>query len=248
MNQEVEHVNPYRQGDKTEQVEEMFDSIAPAYDFMNAAMTFGLFKSWRNKALARAHKFAPEAKDILDIATGTGDVALHLLKLYPNAAISGLDLSEGMLKIAREKAQKLGVADRCTFTQGDSLQLPYGDNSFDLITVAYGIRNFADISRGLSEMARVLRPDGTLCILELSEPANPVLRTLYRFYSHNTIPMVGRMVSGDKSAYSYLPQSVAACPQRDGMTRLMTEAGFHDCLWKSLTFGAATIYLGKKRL
>lgn len=251
MEPKVEGVTPYRPGEKREQVEEMFDSIAPAYDFMNNAMTFGLCRYWRNRALTIAGKEAGEVplRSILDVATGTGDVAFELLRRFPDARVCGVDLSEGMLTVARRKAASLPVADarRVSFEQGDSLQLPYPDHSFDMVTVAYGVRNFAHLDRGLAEMARVLRPGGTICVIELSEPVNPLLKSLYLFYSHKLIPLLGRFVSGDKSAYTYLPQSIAACPQREAMTLLMRGAGFDACLWKSLTFGAVTIYYGKKR-
>lgn len=246
----VERINPYGKGEKSGQVEEMFDSIAPAYDFMNTMMTFGLCSWWRNRALKMAAERQPDPADILDVATGTGDVAFEMLRRFPGARVEGLDLSEGMLKQARRKAAQLdtALAARVRFTQGDSLRMPFDNNRFDLVTVAYGVRNFAHLDRGLAEMARVLRPGGTLCVIELSVPANPLLRFGYNIYARHIIPVAGRMVSGDKSAYTYLPQSIAACPQRDGMTGLMANAGFENCRWKSLTFGTVTIYLGTKRL
>ena len=256
----AELVNPYREGEhKAVQVEEMFDSIAPAYDFMNTAMSFGLHRHWRNKALSAASAVMARLQNrdrgygaglsILDIATGTGDVAFELHRRFPYARILGVDLSAGMLKIAGEKLEKADESAKkhISFEQGDSLQLPYADHSFDMVTVAYGVRNFAHLDRGLAEMARVLRPGGTICVIELSEPVNPLLKSLYFFYSHKLIPLLGRFVSGDKSAYTYLPQSIAACPQREAMTALMRGAGFGACRWKSLTFGAVTIYYGKKR-
>lgn len=245
---DVESVNPYGRGAKTGQVEEMFDSIAPAYDFMNRAMTFGLCGWWRNHALSMTAGKQPEAATILDVATGTGDVAFELLKRYPEAEITGVDLSEGMLEVARRKAREIPGAEKIRFEQGDSLELPYADNAFDLITIAYGVRNFARLDRGLAEMCRTLRPGGTICIIELSVPANALMRAGYNLYANHIIPFAGRWVSGDKSAYTYLPQSIAACPQRDGMTALMRRAGFDNCRWKSLTFGVVTIYIGKKRL
>lgn len=245
---DVESVNPYREGEKTGQVEEMFDSIAPAYDFMNRCMTFGLCSWWRNRALGMAVAAQPKAARILDVATGTGDVAFELLKRYPGAEITGVDLSAGMLEVARRKSGDIPGGDKVRFEQGDSLALPHADNTYDLVTIAYGVRNFAHLDRGLAEMCRTLRPGGTICIIELSVPANPVTRAGYKLYSNHLIPLVGRWVSGDKSAYTYLPQSIAACPQRDGMTALMRRAGFDNCRWKSLTFGVVTIYIGKKRL
>lgn len=247
----AELVNPYDDSrDKTDQVEEMFDSIAPAYDFMNTAMTFGLHRWWRSRALKAASGQLSEAAaiDILDIATGTGDVAFDLHRRFPNAHITGLDLSEGMLKIADKKLKNAdeSARQRISFEQGDSLNLRFADRSFDLVTVAYGVRNFEHLDRGLAEMARVLRPGGTLCVIELSEPTNPVTLGLYRVYARHIIPTIGRLVSGDSRAYSYLPESIAAAPQRDRMTALMTAAGLRDCRWKSLTFGAVTYYICKK--
>lgn len=247
----AELINPYHaEGNKTLQVEQMFDSIAPAYDFMNTAMTFGLHRYWRNRALREAVRgFAPDATiAVLDIATGTGDLAFKLRKHLPAAQITGLDLSEGMLNVAREKLARLPEKQRngIHFVQGDSLNLDFPDNSFDLITVAYGVRNFEDLRRGLSEMHRVLRPDGKLCIIELSTPTAPVPLALYKLYSNHLIPIVGKMVSGDSDAYSYLPKSIAAAPQRNAMTLLMEQCGLTRCNWHSLTFGTLTYYLAHK--
>lgn len=249
----AELVNPYDNNrHKGEQVEDMFDSIAPAYDFMNTAMTFGLHRSWRSKALKAAlrllRKQNVEPKSVLDVATGTGDVAFHLHQDLPNSKIIGLDLSEGMLDVARRKLEKLAAADRelISFVKGDSLALPFDDNSFDLITVAYGVRNFEHLSQGYREMARVLRPGGVLCVIELSEPASPMLKFFYRIYSHKIIPTIGRCISGDSRAYSYLPESIAAAPQREKMCAIMREAGFENASWRSLTFGAVSYYLAEK--
>ena len=244
----AELVNPYNsEKNKGEQVEQMFDSIAPAYDFMNTAMTFGLHRYWRNRALREALRCNPSPADILDVATGTGDVALRLLELCPKATITGIDLSEGMLEVARKKKEALGEkASRMAFMQGDSLALPFADDSFDLITVAYGVRNFENLRQGLSEMRRVLLPGGTLCIIELSCPASPFTRSLYNIYSRHLIPAIGKMVSGDSRAYSYLPESIAAAPQRNDLTAIMAQAGLSDARWKSLTFGAVTFYIATK--
>jgi demethylmenaquinone methyltransferase/2-methoxy-6-polyprenyl-1,4-benzoquinol methylase len=246
----AELINPYDdRRDKAQQVEQMFDSIAPAYDFMNTAMTFGLHRWWRKRALDDAAKSTGNPASILDIATGTGDVAFDLQRRYPNSSITGIDLSEGMLKIARKKLAKADEDDvrlNISFEQGDSLHMRFADNSFDLITVAYGVRNFEHLAQGLAEMARVLRHDGTLCIIELSEPVNPLTKSLYRFYSRKLIPLVGRIVSGDSRAYTYLPESIAAAPQREEMTSLLYEAGFKYARFRSLTFGAVTYYIATK--
>ncbi len=246
----AEKINPYSSDKgKGEQVEQMFDSIAPAYDFMNRAMTFGLHINWRNRAL-KAVKSSLRTKptEILDIATGTGDVAFRLLEIFPESHITGIDLSEGMLQMARRKSNELPKTrfERISFEQGDSLNLRFADNSFDLITVAYGVRNFENLRKGLSEMLRVLKPGGKLCIIELSVPTGILTKPAYNIYSRNIIPAIGKMVSGDSRAYSYLPESIAAAPQRDEMTAVLEECGFGDCAWKSLTFGAVTYYIATK--
>lgn len=247
----AELINPYGDNrDKADQVEEMFDSIAPAYDFMNMAMTFGLHRMWRSRALDAATKqrISAATQDILDIATGTGDVAFDLHRRFPKARIFGVDLSAGMLEIASKKLKNADESAKklLSFEQGDSLDLRFEDESFDLITVAYGVRNFQHLDKGYAEMTRVLRKGGTLCVIELSEPANRLTKAFYRLYSRHIIPTIGRLVSGDSRAYTYLPESIAAAPQRDRMTALMSAAGLTDCRWKSLTFGAVTYYLCRK--
>ena len=245
----AELINPYGDTDhKGAQVEQMFDSIAPAYDFMNTAMTFGLHRYWRNRALKAAAGRSVSPSDILDIATGTGDVAFRLASNYPESAVTGVDLSRGMLDIAKAKLKEMPekMQRRIAFEPGDSLALQFANGTFDLITVAYGVRNFEHLRQGLDEMYRVLRKGGTLCIIELSVPANPVLRFGYNVYSRHIIPFIGRLVSGDSRAYTYLPESIAAAPQRDDLTAILRETGFRDCEWTSLTLGAVTYYLASK--
>lgn len=246
-----ENVKPYNDTEaKGKQVGEMFDSIAPAYDFMNTAMTGGLHRCWRDKALSMAaRRLAPSLPaKVLDVACGTGDVSFRLHHLFPGADITGLDLSAGMLRVADAKLRKMDSAARARirFVEGDSLALPFPDDAFDLVTVAYGVRNFERLEDGYREMRRVLRPGGVLCVVELSEPASSPVRAAYRLYSRRVIPMVGRLVSHDVRAYSYLPESIAACPQRADMTSLMRKAGFSAPSYKSLTMGVVTIYLAEK--
>lgn len=245
----AERINPYDNSrEKGEQVEEMFDSIAPAYDFMNTAMTFGLHKVWRDSALKAAiKKLHTPAPDVLDVATGTGDVAFRLHSMLPPARITGIDLSKGMLEVARKKLASFPEKERAliSFGKADCLHLPFHDNSFDLITVAYGVRNFENLLQGLREMKRVLRPKGVLCVIELSVPQGKLTGLGYRLYSRRLIPLVGKMVSGDSRAYTYLPESIAAAPQRDEMAKVMREAGFSDIRWKELTFGAVTYYIAR---
>lgn len=253
----AETVFPYNsQVEKGKQVEQMFDSIAPAYDFMNNAMTFGLHRLWRDKAINMAVKILRKSgvdKDacgvnVLDVATGTGDVAFALARRLPYARITGIDLSTGMLGIARKKRVDMdpSVASRISFETGDCLNLQFPDNSFSLLTVAYGVRNFQQLSDGLKEMCRVLRPGGVVCIIELSCPEGKLARLGYDIYSGYIIPAVGRLISGDHSAYKYLPKSIAAAPQRSRLTSLMENAGFKKCRYKSLTLGVITIYLAEK--
>lgn len=248
----AEDIKPYdASGEKGSQVEQMFDSIAPAYDFMNDAMTMGLHRYWRNRALKRLVSLLPREGQLhlLDVACGTGDVTFHLQRLMgARARVSGIDLSAGMLAVAQKARGKMPpeMAALIDFREGDCLALPYESGSFDAVTVAYGVRNFADLPAGIAEMARVLKPGGFLCIIELCEPSNPLMRAGYRFYSRQVIPTVGRLVSGDKSAYTYLPQSIAACPQRENMTALMTGAGLAEAGYTTLFPGVIGIYFARK--
>lgn len=246
----VEEINPYKKETaKEEQVEEMFDAIAPHYDFMNTAMTLGQHRLWRNKALKSALKALNKKSqlNILDIATGTGDVAFKLHSLLPEALVTGIDLSEGMLDIAKKKLQKLPINEKelIVFGKGDSLSMPFHDGDFDLVTVAYGVRNFSDLKKGYKEIRRVLKPGGIVCIIELSCPQGLITKSLYNLYSGKIIPMIGKLVSGDKNAYAYLPKSIKACPQRDDMAALLYATGFNHVEWHSLSFGALTYYIAR---
>lgn len=246
MSAGVENINPY--GDdprgKSEQVRAMFDNIAPAYDFMNRAMTLGIDRLWRGKAVRMIA--VPRPHDILDVATGTGDLAMLLARRLDPLSVTGVDLSDGMLEIGRCKASEAGLADIITFRQADCLNLPFTGNSFDCVTVAYGVRNFADILAGYCEMYRVLRPGGRLLVIELSTPRGRFVRPLYDFYTNRIIPAVGRIVSRDTRAYTYLPESIAAVPQGEDMASLMRSAGFADVVVRPLTFGVCTVYLATK--
>lgn len=249
----VESVTPYSPDEqKGAQVQRMFDSIAPAYDTMNTLMTFGLCRWWRNRAISALKgalaKKAADKVDLLDLATGTGDVAFHLATTFPKARVTGADFSPGMLARARERLATLpaDLRARVSFEQADCLALPYADASFDAITVAYGVRNFERLADGLQQMWRVLRPGGVLCVVELSCPEKQPFKAGYNLYSNHLIGALGRLVSGDKRAYSYLPESIAAAPQRDALTRLMLDAGFKRASWRSLTFGVVTVYLARR--
>ena len=242
----VEQVTPYGTHDtaKTEQVRQMFDSIAPAYDFMNRAMTLGIDIWWRKLAVKRLKRLRPSR--ILDVATGTGDFAIQLNESLQPQHITGIDLSQGMLDEACRKVKEKGLESIITFEQGDCMALPMQDETFDAVTVAFGVRNFEHLQQGYQEMARVLKPGGMLCVLELSTPTNPLIRWFYDLYSMHIIPWVGSLKSGDKTAYRYLPQSIAAVPQGDDMLQLMRNAGLRKTLYKRLTLGVCTIYAAVK--
>jgi len=244
--QQVEQVTPYAGNamGKTEQVRQMFDSIAPAYDFMNRAMTLGIDRWWRRVAVKRLAACHPD--HILDVATGTGDFALQLHNSLHPSHITGIDLSQGMLDKARDKVASHGLQQVITFEQGDCMALPHRDASFDAVTVAFGVRNFEHLQQGYREMARVLRDGGMLCVLELSTPTNRVIRWFYDLYTLHIIPWMGSLKSGDSSAYRYLPQSIAAVPQGEQMLQLMRNAGLHDCVCRRLTLGVCSIYTGIK--
>ena len=242
----VEQVTPYGSHEtaKTEQVRQMFDSIAPAYDFMNRAMTLGIDIWWRRLAVKRLRQLRPF--QILDVATGTGDFAIQLHESLHPQHITGIDLSGGMLDEARRKVKGKGLDKAISFEQGDCMALPMADESFDAVTVAFGVRNFEHLQQGYIEMARVLKPGGMLCVLELSAPTNPLIRWFYDLYTLHIIPAIGTIKSGDKSAYRYLPLSIAAVPQGDDMLQLMRNAGLHNTHCKRLTLGVCTIYTATK--
>ncbi len=241
----AEEVKPYDQdAAKTGQVREMFNSIAPAYDVMNRMMTMGIDTIWRRKAVDMLRDYNP--RRILDVATGTGDLAFLIDQRLKPDTLLGIDLSEGMLSVAREKAAERGVADRVSFAIEDCLSLSLPDNSYDAITVAYGVRNFENLKQGFAEMYRVLSPGGVLCVIELSTPEHFPFRQLYKFYTYTIIPLVGRIISRDKQAYSYLPRSVAAVAQGEEMLDIFRSVGFKNCRLRRLTFGACTIYMGEK--
>ena len=240
----VEQVNPYGEGAKTEQVRQMFDAIAPAYDFMNRAMTLGIDIWWRRLAVKRLKRITPA--HILDVATGTGDFAIQLNDSLHPQHITGIDLSPGMLAEAQRKVKEKGLQEVISFEEGDCMALPMQDNTFDAVTVAFGVRNFEHLQQGYQEMARVLRPGGMLCVLELSTPTNKLIRWFYDLYTLHIIPAIGSIKSGDKSAYRYLPNSIAAVPQGNDMLQLMRNAGLKEATFRRLTLGVCTIYTAVK--
>ena len=230
--------------DKKSSVGSMFDSIAWRYDFLNHLLSFGIDRRWRKKAInVLSGKYTnPE---ILDVATGTGDLAVAALKLNP-LHITGIDISRKMIEKGREKIARRGLADRIEIMEGDSEKLSFGDNVFDVAMVAFGVRNFSDPLKGLNEMCRILRNRGTVMVLEFSKPVRFPFRQVYSFYFRNILPFIGRLLSKDRNAYSYLPESVMQFPDNERFISLLESAGFTNVRQKKLTGGIASIYTGIK--
>ena len=238
-------IKPYSNSEKgkKEQVAEMFNNIAPNYDFLNHFLSFGTDKIWRRKAIRLLMKQVPS--DILDVATGTGDFAIESLKTGAKKII-GIDISEEMLSVGRSKIKALGLDDRILLYLGDSEALNFQNQSFDAVTVAFGVRNFENLSKGIDELYRVLRPGGMVCILEFSKPRRFPVKQVYGFYSFYILPFLGRMFSKDRSAYRYLPESVEGFPDGDEFEAVLDKSGFKQLSQYRQTFGVATIYTGIK--
>lgn len=238
--------SPGRKNDeKKVMVESMFDSIAWRYDFLNHFLSFGIDRIWRRKAIriiSRSYKNPV----ILDVATGTADLAITALRLDP-VKITGIDISQNMLEIGREKIRRKGFSDKIELIQGDSENIPFGNDLFDVSMVAFGVRNFSDPLKGLGEMQRVTREGGMIMVLEFSKPSGLLFRTVYNFYFRSILPFVGKLFSKDKSAYSYLPDSVFRFPDNEKFLALMARAGFSDTHQVKLTGGVASIYTGLKK-
>ena len=241
----AEQVKPYGDSSKSkkEEVAEMFNNISAKYDFLNHFLSLGIDKLWRKKAVKMLRSINP--KRILDIATGTGDFALESLSLKPTQIV-GLDISSGMLDHGRVKMKKKGVDHIITMQQGDSEYIPYEDNYFDGLTVGFGVRNFENLEKGLGEMLRVVRPGGKLIILEFSKPKKFPIKQLFAFYSKNIIPILGKSISKDSNAYTYLPESVAAFPEGKDFENILAKVGYKEINSTLVSGGIATIYAGTK--
>jgi len=237
-------VTPYGTSDsKKEEIRTMFNNIAPTYDFLNHALSVNIDKIWRRRAIASLKSLDPNK--ILDVASGTGDLAIAAMRLNPEKII-GVDISEEMLKVGEAKMKKKGLSDIISMQVADSESLPFEDNDFDAVTVAFGVRNFENPAKGIEEMHRVLRPEGKLVVLEFTNPKGRLINGLYQLYFRKVLPLVGRIISKDFSAYKYLPQSVAAFPQREEFVEIMKKSGFKTASFKQLTFGIASLYIGVK--
>lgn len=239
-----EEIKPYNDGEKASQVEQMFDNIAPTYDRLNHRLSWDIDKGWRRKAIGQLKPYSP--KTMLDIATGTGDFAILAAQMLNPTRLIGADISEGMMEIGRQKVEQAGLSEIISFAKEDCLNLSYQDESFDAVTAAFGIRNFADLDGGLSEMCRVLRKGGHLSIVELTTPVKFPMKQLFRVYSHTVLPVYGRLISKDTSAYSYLTKTIEAFPQGEQMVGIMKKAGFSEATFKRLTFGICTMYFATK--
>lgn len=221
----------------------MFNNIAPKYDFLNQVLSLGIHKGWRRKSIRMLQ--TENHQTILDIATGTGDFAIEAMKLNP-VKVTGVDISQGMLNLGIEKVKKLGLENKIQLQLGDSENLPFPDNSFDAVTVGFGVRNFENLDKGIADIYRVLNPNGTLVVLEFSKPRKFPIKQLYKFYSKFITPTVGKLFSKDNSAYSYLPESVNAFPDGDDFLNVLKKAGFTSTKARPVTFGIASIYFAKK--
>lgn len=244
MNKSI--VNPYKDSSKSkkEQVALMFNNIAKTYDFLNHFLSFGIDILWRKKAIAKLKSLQP--KLILDVATGTGDMAIEALSLNPDKII-GVDISEGMLEVGRQKIAQKGLSDKIEMQLGDSEKLLFSDNTFDAITVSFGVRNFEDLNKGLKDMCRVLKPNGMAVILEFSKPKKFPIKQFYNFYFLKILPLFGKLFSKDASAYTYLPESVQAFPDGHDFLNGMQLVGFKDVKQEVLLFGICSIYTGLKK-
>lgn len=240
-----EKIKPYNdKEEKGAQVEQMFDNIAHSYDKLNHRLSWNIDKLWRKRALNRLKPYKPQS--ILDIATGTGDFAIQAAQTLQPKQVTGTDISEGMMNVGRQKVKALKLDSVISFAKEDCMALSFEDNTFDAVTAAFGIRNFQNLDQGLREMCRVLKPGGHLCIVELTSPVMFPMKQLFKIYSHTVLPIYGRLISGDRVAYSYLTATIEAFPQGERMVEILKAAGFAEATFKRLTLGICTLYLATK--
>lgn len=231
---------------KREKVRQMFDDIATDYDALNHIMSLNVDRSWRRRALKEI--IIPDrSQKIMDLACGTGDFSIAIAgAMSQDSHVTGVDISEGMLAVMKRKVEDAGLTDRIDITVGSGEELPFPENTFDAVTIAFGIRNFEDREQGLREILRVLKPDGRIIILELSEPSNPVIRWVYNLYFTRIMPVIGRKVSGNSAAYHYLPASVISFPKKQEWMQTMTNCGFGEVRHKAFSLGICRMYAGRK--
>jgi len=240
----VESITPYNNGQrKREQITQAFDVLAHRYDRLNRCLSLGIDLHWRRRALR--HLQANPPARLLDVATGTADLAIMAAHMLPQTHVTGIDLSESMLTVGRDKVQAAGLEKRITLAQGDCLALPYAEGSFDAATAAFGVRNFESLPAGLAELRRVLKPGGNAVILELSRPERQPAQTLFRFYMRVLMPFIGRCLSGHAREYRYLPASIEHVPQGEAMLALLRDAGFTACRLERYTLGVCTCYTAR---
>lgn len=240
-----EKITPYgEESEKAAQVEQMFDDIAPTYDTLNHRLSWNIDKGWRRKAIKELVTHQPQT--MLDIATGTGDFAILAAQMLKPRKLIGADISEGMMEIGKQKVKKAHLEDIISFEKQDCLELSYPDESFDAVTAAFGIRNFENLDKGLAEMCRVLKKGGMLSIVELTTPVSFPMKQLFWLYSHSFLPVYGKLISKDNSAYSYLTKTIEAFPQGEQMMLILKKAGFAEYRFKRLTFGICTLYIATK--
>ena len=229
---------------KKKQVEKMFDKIAFRYDFLNRFLSAGIDIGWRKKAIKLLLPVKPER--ILDVATGTGDFALTSYEILKPAKITGIDISEGMLELGRKKIAKAGLDSHIELLNGDSEAILFEDNSFDAVTVAFGVRNFENLEQGLSEIKRVLKPGGRLIVLECTKPSMPVVKQFYNFYMKFITPKIGKIIANNNDAYQYLNDSVLQFPEKESFIQILNKAGYRNTFYKTLTLGICTIYCAEE--
>ena len=222
----------------------MFDNIAPTYDRLNHILSFSIDKIWRRRVVRKVRRMKPER--VMDLATGTGDLAIQMAKRMPKARIMGVDLSDKMLAIAAEKVRRKGLDDHIALYQGDAEQLDVTDGLLDVVTVAFGVRNFGNLEQGLREIWRALRSGGHIVVLEFSTPRNPIVKWAYKLYSNHIMKPVGSMLSKDQKAYEYLPDSIVEFTSPERFMELLKEVGFNECCRRSQSFGIAQIYIAQK--
>jgi demethylmenaquinone methyltransferase/2-methoxy-6-polyprenyl-1,4-benzoquinol methylase len=229
---------------KKKQVENMFDKIAFRYDFLNRFLSAGIDVGWRKKAIRQLVSSNP--KNILDVATGTGDFALTCYEILKPEKITGIDISEGMLDIGRKKIEKAGLEQKIELLNGDSEAILFDDNSFDAVTVAFGVRNFENLEKGLDEIKRVLKPGGKLIVLEFTKPSLPVIKQVYNFYMNTITPKIGKIIAKNNEAYQYLNDSVLQFPEKESFIHILNQSDYRNAFYKTLTLGICSIYCAEK--